>query len=106
MKCKLLTIATILGLSGPASADYFGELSFGIGESDFATLDFTNPVGTAFTGSQVRGNNILLSDLDDSDDSSGGYVRAGYNLSENTSFYISYRDFGEMETSGNALLMA
>lgn len=103
MKFKLLTIAVIVGLSGPAYADYFGELGFGVGESDFGKLDFTNPVGTAFTGSQVRGNNIILSDIDDSDDSIGGYVKAGYNLSDKTSFYISYRDFGEMETSGNAL---
>ena len=100
---KLLAAATIVALSGPAHADYFGELGFGIGESDFGTLDFTNPVGTAFTGSRVQGNNILLSNLDDSDDSSGGYVRAGYNLNDKTSLYISYRDFGEMATSGTAL---
>ena len=103
IKINLLAAATIVALSGPAHANYFGELGFGIGESDFGTLDFTNPVGTAFTGSQVQGNNILLSNPDDTDDSSGGYVRAGFNLNDKTSFYISYRDFGEMATSGTAL---
>ncbi len=103
-----LTVFFGLVSSQPAfSSDkkFFAEFGVGRGYSN-TDLEFLNPVGTAFTANSTSGNYIILTNTDNRDADITGYAALGYRFTENYFAKVSYRDFGSINATGNAVFGA